>query len=111
MMKEISFTYEGAKYTLAFNRQTVQQLSQLGFRSNMITEQPEIGVPMLFRGAFMVHHRNMRNEQKDKIYESITNRRQLIEQLYIMYLEPINAMLEEPEEGDEAKNVTWEANF
>lgn len=111
MMKEISFTYEGAKYTLAFNRQTVQQLSQLGFRSSMMTDQPEIGVPMLFRGAFMVHHRNMRNELKDKIYDSLVNRRQLIEQLYIMYLEPINAMIDEPDTDDESKNVSWEANF
>ena len=109
MQKEITFEYEGAKYTLAFTRKTVQQLSRDGFDPDMVTKHPDLGVPMLFRGAFLAHHWGMRNELKDKIYENITNRTALIKKLMSMYMEPITAMIEDPEESE--KNLKWEANF
>lgn len=109
MMKEISFEYEGAKYTLAFTRKTVQTLSQNGFKPEMVTEQPAIGIPMLFKGAFMANHRNIKPGLTDEIYNSIVNKSDLISALLTMYVEPITEMLEDPE--DKSKNVTWEANF
>lgn len=107
--KEISFEYEGAKYTLAFTRKTVQTLSQNGFRPEMITEQPAVGIPMLFRGAFMVHHRNIKFDLVDRIYNDLENKTELINNLLTMYIEPITEMLEDPE--DSSKKVKWEMNF
>lgn len=108
-MNEISFEFEGTKYTLAFTRKTVQQLSQQGFTTDMVTDKPAIGIPMLFKGSFLVNHRFVRDDVKDRIFDAITNKTDFISKLLTMYLTPINEMLEEPEESE--KNVTWEANF
>lgn len=108
--KELSFEFEGAKYTLSFSRRTVQTLSRNGFKIEMITEQPAIGIPMLFRGAFMVHHRMIKEELTDRIWEKLTNKSDLIGKLTEMYIDPINTLLEDPDEADE-KKVGWEVNF
>jgi hypothetical protein len=110
MEKELTFKYEGSTYTLSFNRKTVQQLTRQGFKPDMITEQPAIGIPMLFKGAFLVHHRMIRDDLTDKIWESLKNKSELIGKLMEMYVEPINELISEPEE-DEEKNVDWGANF
>lgn len=111
MEKELTFKYEGSTYTLSFNRKTVQQLTRQGFKPDMITEQPAIGIPMLFKGAFLVHHRMIRDDLTDKIWGSLKNKSELISKLMEMYAEPINELISEPEEGDEEKNVDWGANF
>ena len=111
MEKELSFTYEGSKYTLSFNRKTVQQLTRQGFGTDMITEQPAIGIPMLWKGAFLVHHRMIRDDLTDKIWESVVNKQELLGKLMEMYVEPINALISDSENEDDEKKVNWEANF
>lgn len=108
--KEISLTFEGAKYTLAFTRRTVQTLTRNGFKVDMIAEQPAIGIPMLFRGAFMVHHRMIKDELTDRIWEKIPNKNDFISALVEMFVEPINVLLNDPEEDDE-KKAEWGKNF
>lgn len=109
MEKEITFEFEGQRYTLTFTRKTVQQLSQAGFEPEMITKQPAIGIPMLFNGAFNAKHKFIKTDVRDRIFDAIPNKTDFITKLMTLYLEPINAMLEDPE--DPEKNVTWEANF
>lgn len=108
--KEISFEYEGAKYTLTFSRRTVQTLTRNGFKLDMISEQPAIGIPMLFRGAFMVHHRNIKDSLTDEIWEKIPNKQDFIGALAEMFADPINTLLGDPDENDE-KKVEWGKNF
>ena len=110
-MKELTFTFEGSKYTLAFNRKTVQMLSRSGFRTDMISDQPAIGIPMLFRGAFMVHHRMIKEDLTDRIWKAVPDKDKFLSKLVEMYLEPINDLLADPEEDDEAKKIEWGANF
>lgn len=109
MSKQITFEYDGAKYTLEFTRKTVQLMQQNGFSADMVTDKPAVGIPMLFRGAFMVNHKNLKPGLADKIYESIKDREKLIPMLLVMYNEPIMEMIEDPE--DTEKNVNWGANF
>lgn len=111
MEKELTFSFEGSKYTLAFNRKTVQQLTRQGFKPDMVTEQPAIGIPMLFKGAFLVHHRMIRDDLTDKIWDSLKNKSELIGKLLEMYIEPINVLISDPEDGEDEKNVDWGANF
>lgn len=108
--KEVTFEFEGQRYTLTFTRKTVQQLSQAGFKPDMVTDQPAVGIPMLFNGAFVANHRFIKTDVRDRIFESITNKTDFIGKLLTLYLEPINEMLEDPPEDSE-KNVKWEANF
>lgn len=110
MEKELTFSFEGSKYTLAFNRKTVQQLTRQGFKPEMVTEQPAIGIPMLFKGAFLVHHRMIKDDLTDRIWDSLVNKDQLIGKLLEMYIEPITVLISDPEQDDE-KNVDWGANF
>lgn len=110
MQKELTFTFEGSKYTLAFNRKTVQSLERQGFYPGMLSEKPATAMPMLFKGAFQVHHRGIKDDLTDKMFGRLTNREELMSALMEMYAEPINVMLAEPEEGEE-KNVGWEKNF
>ena len=110
--KELTFEFEGSKYTLSFNRKTVQLLERQGFYPKMITEKPATGVPLLFKGSFMVHHRGIKDELTDKIFGKLTNRDELISALLEMYCEPINTLFDEPEENDgDEKNVEWGKNF
>lgn len=110
MQKEISFEFEGTKYTLAFTRKTVMAMTNNGFTLDMVTSKPAIGIPMLFKGAFLANHKWLKDDVKDRIYEHITNRADLILKLQEMYVVPINEMFEEPEEEDE-KKVAWDSNF
>lgn len=110
MEKELTFSFEGSKYTLAFNRKTVQQLTRQGFKPEMVTEQPAIGIPMLFKGAFLVHHRMIKDDLTDRIWDSLVNKDQLIGKLLEMYIEPITVLISDPEQDDE-KNVDWGVNF
>ena len=107
--KKLSFEYEGTRYTLSFNKRTVRLLSQNGFKTEMIQEQPAIGIPMLFKGAFLAENHWVKDDVKDKIYNSLVNKSELINKLLEMYIDPINALFDEPE--DDAKKVTWEVNF
>lgn len=111
MEKELTFKFEGSTYTLAFNRKTVQQLTRQGFMPDMIKDQPAIGIPMLFKGAFLVHHRMIRDDLTDKIWEVLKNKTELIGKLMEMYAEPINDLISDPENEDDEKNVDWGANF
>lgn len=108
--KQLSFEFEGAKYTLSFTRRTVQTLTRNGFKVEMVTEQPAIGIPMLYEGAFLANHRMLKQDIKDRIWDKITNKSDFIGKLMEMFIDPINVMLEDPEEDDE-KKVGWEANF
>ena len=78
---------------------------------DMIKDQPAIGIPMLFKGAFLVHHRMIRDDLTDKIWEVLKNKSELIGKLMEMYAEPINALISDPENEDDEKNVDWGANF
>ena len=109
-MKEISFEAEGTRFTLTFTRQTVRSMSANGFSPDMVTKQPALGIPMLFRGAFLANHKWVKDEVKDRIYDHIQNRADLISKLLEMYAAVINSMFED-EEVEDAKKVTWDSNF
>ena len=109
MAKEISFEFEGTRYTLAFTKMSVRAMTSNGFAPSMVTEKPAIGVPALFRGAFLANHKWIKDDLKDKIYEHMPMKQDLIAKLLEMYAEVINEMFDEPE--DDEKKVTWDSNF
>ena len=66
-------------------------------------------LPELFRGAFLAHHRYVKPEIIDEIFDKMTNKEDLIGKLAEMYAEPILALVEEPEEAE--GNLNWTASF
>lgn len=108
MAKQIRLTFEGTTYTLEFNRNAIRKMERNGFVAADIERKPATVLPELFAGAFIMHQPYMKRDKIDAIFEKTTNRAKLVELLGTMYNEPIEAMLDEPEEG--AGNANWEEN-
>lgn len=110
MSKNISFSYKDKDYVLEFTRRTVAELERLGFSVSDIETKPMTTIPTLFHGAFLAHHRFVKQELIDEIYNTMTDKQALLGKLAEMYNEPIETLVEEPEEGKEG-NVTWVASW
>lgn len=108
MAKTINFSYEGTDYTLEFTRKSVRAMEQAGFDLSAIASKPMTVLPELFAGAFQAHHKYMKEEKINEIYALLPNKKDLVEKLAEMYNEPIEALVEEP---DESKNVKWGASW
>jgi len=109
MAKRIVFEFEGQEYTLEFTRKSIETMERQGFVASDIVEKPMTTLPTLFAGAFLAHHRYVKKDVVDAIFNRMTNKQELINKLAEMYNEPILALVDEPEEDE--GNVIWEANF
>lgn len=98
----------GNKYTLEYNRRSVELMERNGFSLSQLTEKPITMLPMLFSGAFMMHHKKMAPETIDKIYAKLSEKDKLSAVLVGMYNETVSVLLDDPE-GEEG-NATWEAS-
>lgn len=110
MSKQLNFSYKDKDYTLEFTRKTVAEMERKGFVASKVSEKPMTTLPSLFEGAFLAHHRYLKKEVIDDIFDHMTNKENLIEKLAEMYNEPISTLVEDPEEGAEG-NVDWTASW
>ena len=109
MAKQLNFTYDGKDYTLEFTRRTVAEMEKKGFIASDITEKPMTTLPALFAGAFLAHHRFVKEDIINDIYSKLTKKEDLIGKLAEMYNEPILALVEEPENAE--GNLDWTATW
>lgn len=109
MAKQLIFTYEDKEYTLEYTRRTVAEMEKKGFVASDITDKPMTTLPALFAGAFLAHHRFVKEDVINTIYNKLTKKEELIGALAEMYNEPIMALVEEPEE--DKGNVNWTATW
>lgn len=109
MSKQLNFTFEGKDYVLEFTRRTVAEMERKGFVASEITDKPMSTLPALFAGAFLAHHRFVKQEIIDTIFSKLTKKEELIGKLAEMYNEPIMTLVEEPE--DDKGNVDWTATW
>ena len=58
---------ESREYTLEYSRKTVAKVEQAGLDINRLESQSMTMIPLLFWGAFLMHHPHMTREQTDKI--------------------------------------------
>lgn len=58
---------EGREYTLEFSRRSVMKAEQAGLDVNSLESKSMTMIPLLFWGAFLMHHPHMTKEQTDKI--------------------------------------------
>lgn len=108
--KQIKFTYDDMEYVLEYSRNTVRTMERNGFRFDKLSDEPATYIPMLFEGAFLAHHKRIRQDKVSEIFGHIQAKDELMPKLAIMYQEAVSTLMEEPEETD-AKKVTWEADF
>jgi len=109
MAKTLTFEFEGQAYTLEYTRRTVSEMERDGFIAADIDRMPMTLLPKLFGGAFLAHHRFVKKEVIQKIYDSMRDKTELIGKLAEMYNEPLNALVADPEESE--GNVVWTANW
>lgn len=105
MATKLKFNHAGKDYTLEFNKEQTKKLAQQGFTQELLVARPLDAIPMLFRGAFGMHHSNISKKTIEEIYEHMGDKEALLEMLIRMYAEPIEDLMVEPEE--ESK-ITWE---
>ena len=109
MAKELTFTYEGKDYTLGFSKNTIRQMEAQGFVAGDIETKPANVITDLFAGAFLLHHRFVKQDVIDAIYDKMPDKAKLIKALGDMYREPIEALMSDPENSKE--NVSWTVNW
>lgn len=107
--KQIIFEHQGNDYTLEFTRKTIATMERQGFIADDLTTKPVTTLPTLFAGAFLAHHRFVRREEIEKMYDKFEDKEQLLTKLMEMYAEPVQALFEEPEENE--GNIKWEASW
>ena len=105
MAKQINFTYDGKDFTLEFTKRTIKQMEDEGFVAQDIEQKPMTLLPALFAGAFKAHHRFVKQELIEEIYEGMPNKEELIGKLAEMYNDPIMSLMDEP--SDKSKKVQW----
>lgn len=112
MAKTIKFKWEkdNREYTLEFTRDTAARLEGAGFRVSDLDDKPNIMLPLLWRGAFLAHHKKTKDEDIEEIYKSIVDKEGLLKRLGEMYRDTTDTLVEEPDEGGEG-NIEWEASW
>lgn len=105
-MSKIKLSYKEKTYTLEFNRRTARIIEENGFSLEEIGNQPNKMIPLLFHGAFLKNHQNIKPSLLDDIYDEQTKKSELIMALANMYADTVKSLV--GDEEDEEKNATWE---
>lgn len=109
MAKTINIKHGDTEYTLEFTRKSIETMERQGFVLEDIRTKPMTTLPALFAGAFLAHHRFVKGDTVSAIFAKLPNKDELLQKLGEMYSEPIEALMDEPEESE--GNLTWGANF
>ena len=112
MSTTITLTYKDAKYTLEYTRLTASAIEKQGFSLDDLTVKPNIMIPLLVHGAFLRHHRDLKQKFIDEIYENLVNKtgkegeEGFIGVLAEMYAETVSTLTDE-NAVDEGNAATW----
>lgn len=96
---------EGREYTLEYSRKTVSRVEQAGLDVNQIDTKSMTMIPLIFWGAFLMHHPHMTREQTDKILFDGLGGLNPEEMAYLgkLYAEPFQTLVASEESGNPRK--------
>ena len=112
MATKITVTYKNKDYTLEYTRFTAKAIESQGFVLDELQNKPNTMIPLLIYGAFMRHHRELKQKLIDEIYENLVdkigkdNEEGFIATLAEMYAET-TATLTDDGNVDEGNAATW----
>ena len=112
MATQITVTYKNEKYMLGYTRLTAKAIESQGFVLDELTSKPNLMIPLLVHGAFMRHHRGIKQKLVEEIYENIINKsgtdaeEGFISVLAEMYAETVSTLTDE-NAVDEGNAATW----
>lgn len=97
---------ENREYTLEFSRKTVSKAEKAGLVIDKMEDSPMSMIPILFWGAFLMHHPYMTREQTDKILFDGLGGLTTEELHYLgkLYAEPFNALVS-PESAENPRKM------
>ena len=95
------------EYTLEFSRRSVVKTEQAGFEINSLESKSMTMIPLLFWGAFLMHHPHMTKDQTDKIlFDKLGGLRDNeLEHLGKLYAEPFKTLVATSEETGNPRKV------
>ena len=112
MATKITVTYKKDNYILEYSRFTASAIEKQGFVLDELTNKPNIMIPLLVHGAFLKHHRELKQKEIDEIYDNIINKtgkeneEGFISILADMYAETVSTLTDE-KSVDEGNAATW----
>lgn len=112
MATQITLTYKNERYTLEYTRLTATAIEKQGFSLDELTSKPNTMIPLLVYGAFMRHHRDLKQKFIDEIYANLVNKsgkegeEGFIGVLAEMYAETVSTLTDE-NAVDEGNAATW----
>lgn len=98
---------EGKEYTLEFSRKTVTRVEQAGLDINQIEAKSMTMIPLLFWGAFLMHHPYMTKDMTDKmLFEKLGGlKSEELEYLGKLYAEPFKTLVAAGEEAENPRRL------
>lgn len=110
MAKKIYLTdpTTNVKYTIEYDRDSVVYAESIGFDASKAASAYGTDMVTVFRAGFHKNHPFVAKDVVYGIWDRIADKQGLFTVLMEMFMEPFNALMQEPEEGG-AGNVTWEA--
>lgn len=112
MATQITLTYKNERYTLEYTRFTASAIEKQGFVLEELTSKPNIMIPLLVHGAFLRHHRDLKQKFIDELYSNLVNKSGkegedgFIGILADMYAETVSTLTDE-NAIDEGNAATW----
>jgi hypothetical protein len=112
MATQITVNYKNNKYHLEYSRMTASAIEKQGFDLDELTRKPNIMIPLLVQGAFLKHHRDLKQKDIDEIYANVVNKmgkddeEGFIAVLANMYAETVSTLTDETD-IDEGNAATW----
>lgn len=112
MATQITLTYKNEKYALEYTRLTAMAIEKQGFVLDELTTKPNVMIPLLVHGAFLRHHRDLKQKFIDEIYSNLVNKagkegeEGFIGVLADMYAETVSTLTDETA-VDEGNAATW----
>lgn len=98
----------GREYTLEFSRKTVAKTEQAGLDVNRLESASMTMIPILFWGAFLMHHPYMTKEQTDKIlFNGLCGLSdEEMEHLGKLYAAPFKTLISNEDKGSNPRKMT-----
>ena len=99
---------EGREYTLEYSRKSVVKAENAGLDVNQLESKSMTMIPIMFWGAFLMHHPHMTREQTDKILFDGLGGLGDAEMTYLgkLYAEPFKTLVAREEEGANPRKMT-----
>lgn len=106
---EKTFVYNGNKYTLTYTLDIIRGMEASGFSLEELDTKRATNIPILFAGALMAKHKNLKEKEIETMYKAMPKKRELISMLRDMYVTTIKQLIEEPEETEKnpVEEICW----